>query len=353
MFCPKCGSKNADNAKFCSKCGATICIAHKPMPSTKTAPVKSTKPIPPTPRKKNVGPLITIVALLVALIVAMVVIIILLLDGDEPKSEPRQTSSQTVLHTDPSSSTEMPSTEPVETDPPSTSEVATTKPPTETQVPSEDAQTTEPTEVTESVAPTEAVTEAQPENVNMIDGFNSEGRRRINIFLSNFSEAFFGDLDQSNKRDLIFFAYLHNKINSHTYIKADGYYYFISAARVDETLTRFFGKSIEHGSVHDFEYRNNAYYTPAADGESYNSFTVANEMYDMGDGTYLVYFTVYELDLDVYFDSGISNQYYELTPWGAASRSDLTHSYNGSAVVRDYDGGSFQSYQIVNYDVDS
>ncbi len=200
-----------------------------------------------------------------------------------------------------------------------------------------------------SIVPTE---EAESQGVEMIQGFDAKARRRINIFLSNFSEQHFGSLDKTDRNALVFFAYMHNKINIPSSITADGGYYVINKDTVDQTLYRFFGFTIEHNTTAQFKYRNNAYYTPAADGEAFCYFTVATEMYDQGDGTYLVYFEVYALDVDVYFQYGITNEYYELSIADARSRSDVSYCYSGSAIVCDYDGGSFTSYQTIDYIVD-
>ena len=122
---------------------------------------------------------------------------------------------------------------------------------------------------------------------------------------------------------------------------------------------RFFGFTISpetrsrtnNGYTYTVEYKNNAYYYPAADGESYNSFTVVRTM-TRYDGHYLVEFDVYELDLETYWEKGFSDLYYELTADEAASRNDVSYSYSGIAEVRDYTNGTFKSYQLLNYKVE-
>jgi ribosomal protein L40E len=38
MFCPKCGEKNPDDSRFCSKCGAALVIPTAPAPAPASAP---------------------------------------------------------------------------------------------------------------------------------------------------------------------------------------------------------------------------------------------------------------------------------------------------------------------------
>jgi uncharacterized membrane protein YvbJ len=38
MFCPQCGEKNPDDAKFCSKCGAALTAKAEKAPSRRAAP---------------------------------------------------------------------------------------------------------------------------------------------------------------------------------------------------------------------------------------------------------------------------------------------------------------------------
>ena len=361
MYCPKCGAKHEECDKFCAKCGSVISTASKPIPDVApsvpvsrraSAPVRKQAPMPaPSPRRYHSGTIIALIVTLIALLAAIVVIIVLLCGSSEKSDTKNSEASLTDGSVNPSESeieslpATQASTEIGVADTSKTSSAEDVTEPAESSA----SETTEPT--TQASETTEAPSESHSED--LIEGFNATEQRRVNIFLSNLSECHFGSLGNADRRDLIFLAYLHNKINYYSQIGYEDGYYVISAARVDETLIRFFGTSIEHGSVRDFEYRNNAYYTPAADGEAHNSFTVANEMYDLQDGTYLVYFTVYELDINTYWENGLTNLYYELSPWEASTRDDLTYRYTGTAIVRNYDGGSYTSYQIVDYTINN
>ena len=230
-----------------------------------------------------------------------------------------------------------------------------------------EVQSTEPTQATAEPAPSETViatTEAptQPTQENLAASFGKSDRKRINVFLSNFSEVFFdnfGGKDDYDALALEDYAYLHYKINDFSKLSVKDAYYVLSKENMDHCLNRFFGFTISpetrsrtnNGYTYTVEYKNNAYYYPAADGESYNSFTVVRTM-TRYDGHYLVEFDVYELDLETYWEKGFSDLYYELTADEAASRSDVSYSYSGIAEVRDYTNGTFKSYQLLNYKVE-
>jgi len=244
-------------------------------------------------------------------------------------------------------------TEPTTEEPTETTTEPTTAVPTE--------ETTEPT----TAAPTETTVEsARPGNGgNMTNSFDASDWYSINVFLSNFSEQGFGTLDSNDSYALVKFAYLHNKINNPSSLAydADSYCYIMTAEVTDQTLYRFFGHTIAHdthsktypgGYTDTIDFGAYGYYFPAASGEFYGYLSIASEMYDNGDGTYLVYFDVYELDWDTYNNYGISSDYYYLSSAEAATNGALKYCYSGSAQVCDYDGGSYTSYQVLSYNVD-
>ena len=244
-------------------------------------------------------------------------------------------------------------TEPTTQEPTETTTEPTTQAPTE--------ETTEPT--------TEALTETVVESTSPIDGGNqtsgtgSFDRYGINIFLSNFSEQGFGSLNPNDSYALVKFAYLHNMINNFSALTydRDSYCYIMSAEVTDQTLYRFFGYTIEHGTqsktypsgyTDTIDFGAYGYYFPAASGEFYGYLSIVSEMYDNGNGTYKVYFDVYELDWNTYNSYGIPSDYYYLSSAEAATNQALSYCYSGSAQVCDYDGGSYTSYQLLSYDVD-
>lgn len=254
------------------------------------------------------------------------------------------------------------SAEPEQTTEPTTESATepTTEPATEP--------TTEPTIEPATEATTEAST-AATESVDAMDGgknitweLSAEDWYRINIFLSNFSEQSFATYTSYDAYAMVHFAYLHNAINKPDNVRYDSssYSFTISGDTVDQTLYRFFGETAEHtnlsktytgGFTQTIEYHDGAYYFPAASGEFYGYISVATSVYRNGDGTYLVGFDVYALDMDTYFNYGISSDYYYLTASTVSSHSELSYCYSGVAFVSDYDGGSYTSYQLISYEV--
>ena len=250
------------------------------------------------------------------------------------------------------------SAEPEQTSTPTTEPTteATTKPTTE---PTTEA-TTEPT----TEATTEPTTEAPAEvdnGRNITWELSADDWYRINIFLSNFSEQGFATYTSYDAYAMVHFAYLHNKINKPDNVRYDSgsYCFTISGDTVDQTLYRFFGETAEHanlsktysgGYTETIEYHDGAYYFPAASGEFYGYISVATSVYRNGDGTYLVGFDVYALDMDTYNNYGISSDYYYLTATTVPSRNDLSYCYSGVALVSDYNGGNYTSYQLLSYE---
>lgn len=240
----------------------------------------------------------------------------------------------------------------------------------ESEQPSEPG--TEPTTEAETQPTTEAATESTAEPTEEIAikgpggsltwGFGADDWYRINIFLSNFSEQYFDSFSDCDAYAMVKFAYQHNKINQSSNVRYDpgSYCFTISDDTVDQTLYRFFGCTVAHGKqsktysggyTETIDYHDGAYYFPAASGEFNGYISVATWMTVNSSGTYSVSFDVYALDVDVYNNYGISSDYYYLTDTEASSRWDLRYCYSGSATVSDYDGGSYTSYQLIDYQV--
>lgn len=242
-------------------------------------------------------------------------------------------------------------------------ETPTTETPV-TEAPTTEAPTTEaPTEApTIEASTTEEETARVGNSGDLTRDFTSTDWYRINLFLSNFSELGFSTLNHNDAYSLVNFAYLHTSINNPNALDyvSGASSYLMSTSHTDQTLYRFFGHTVEHGNhtitypsgyTNTIEYSPAGYYFPPASGEFNGYLTIIDSMYDRGDGTYNVYFDVYSLDYDLYYSYGISSDYYYLTADDVYYTNELTYCYSGQAVVRDYDGGSYQSYQLVEYDV--
>lgn len=148
--------------------------------------------------------------------------------------------------------------------------------------------------------PTEAENAVKTDEQDIYSTLTSEQKKDLNVFLSNFSEAFFKyyDADNINTNDLISFAFIHDKINNSKLIRYKDSNMGISAERVNETLNKYFGKSIVNESTNDWQYDGECYWMGGADGESYDYFSVALNLVDLNNGTYRVDFNTYYAGYD-------------------------------------------------------
>ena len=186
----------------------------------------------------------------------------------------------------------------------------------------------------------------------------------MNVFLSNFSEQGFGSYDGTADGRLaaqVDFIHIFRKINDRDAIvyKNDGGspYETLTMDQINETMDRFFGETITSEQAREYPvtnhsfYRDGDFYFVAADGEAYNRFTVADSVRSVSDQVYLVYFTVYELDLMTYFDEGIGRAYYEMTPAAAQGSGVLSADRCGAALVAPWDNNGRNTYRLLEYRV--
>ena len=269
--------------------------------------------------------------------------------------------------------TEAAATDPIETEPletePAVTEPAETEPvitePAETEPAVTEPAQTEPAE-TEPAVTEPAATEPDPfgEAGDVTDRLTAADRKNLNVFMSNFSEVFFNGYDENapeEEYDLLMFGYLHLKLNDNSKLGYDNYYYTISQADMDACLDRFFGVTVppqdysmyyqyeDYSYTDTIEFRNGAYYYPAADGEAYNYMTVVNRVESNGDGTFFVSFDVFDVDIEEYFDHGIDPRYYEMTPAEAFASGSLSHLDSGTALLRLVEINGRQTFQLVQY----
>ena len=172
-----------------------------------------------------------------------------------------------------------------------------------------------------------------------------------NLSLSNFSEQWFceiGTFDHYDSADtsiaqLFSFAHLWAKINRPTELEGEDYSAALGIGTFD---------------WNHCWYENGRFYYPAGDGESYNRFTVVDEAYRINDGTCRFRFTIYELDLDIYFDElGIPSKYYHLTPAEAAqlaANGTITAVHTGTAVCSPiyWQSSGREMYLLEYYELD-
>ena len=203
-----------------------------------------------------------------------------------------------------------------------------------------------------------------------------------NLSLSNFSEQWFCELwtfdhydaDDTSIAQLFCFAHLWNKINRPRAVEyRDGYetmtretFFEIIGPRLDypEDLQPVEGEDYSAAlgiGTQDWNhcwYENGRFYYPAGDGESYNRFTVVDEACKLRDGTCRFRFTIYEMDLDIYWDEmGITAKFYHLTPEEAAQYAadgTITARRSGTAICSPvyWESSGREMYRLKHYELD-
>ena len=211
-----------------------------------------------------------------------------------------------------------------------------------------------------TVAPTEEP-QAQPAAGDQPLTFRPQELYEANIFLSNFSEQGFCEgtngnafhADYVSVAELFDFAHTWAKINRQSAIEyVDGYETmtrdnFIDIAYRYFDLTSFpepaegadYSAELGMGRF-DWDhcwYANGRFYYPAADGESYNRFSVVTDGVRHADNRVTLYFKVYELDLDIYWahQGSIPSEYYWLSDTEAMQRAaagEITQMAMGEAL---------------------
>ncbi len=182
---------------------------------------------------------------------------------------------------------------------------------------------------------------------------DSATRKKMNIFLSNFSEAGLANFDKDNYelRDVIAWTVIWTKINKWENIsymqhtdKTFDTYEVISLKDINAVLDKYLGFTVtdevaaaEISKPDDYYglfYEDGLIQFPAADGESYTGLSIVHQVEDLGDNRLKLYFAKYYQDLDEYFDGVEKDKYYTLTGEEADNLPKLEKAYPGYAVVR-------------------
>lgn len=148
--------------------------------------------------------------------------------------------------------------------------------------------------------------------------------RKLNIFLSNFSESgfsYFGNfsIDAPDYNNLVSFAYMHAEINSPSMVEGcdemqDGDYVNRRMAKTNilKVLKRFFGDSIDSDRVAKI-CPNGYYYGIMTNGAFYGeAFTLADSVIGLGENRFEVKFHTYGVpgaEFQVYDSSSTSSVY--------------------------------------------
>ena len=192
-----------------------------------------------------------------------------------------------------------------------------------------------------------------PPPVDIFGSMSASEKRKLNIFLSNFSETFVNEYYHGmpyENYELISFAFTHNRINNPSKIFYTGSRMGISAADANATINKYFGRTVplqtaysQYGGINTFIYSNGNFTMGRADGESHSFFAIATSMVDNKNGTYTVEFNEY---YDTY--EGVASNRYSMSAYEAGRVCDLTGS--GTAVVtkKIYNGVSTYQLEQIN-----
>lgn len=142
----------------------------------------------------------------------------------------------------------------------------------------------------------------------------------VNEFLSEFSKVSFGEehrylSDNRNDYDLIRFALAHIRLTDRSAVtlteENDNIHYYngVSADKVNDVLTDYFGVTVKRESVYTendymfFRYKDGMFYTPATDGAVISNITVCDNIKKSG-SSLTVDFTVYSSGADFNMTAG-------------------------------------------------
>lgn len=152
------------------------------------------------------------------------------------------------------------------------------------------------------------------------DNNNFDDYVGVNEFLSEFSKVSFGEehrylSDNRNDYDLIRFALAHIRLTDRSAVtlteENDNIHYYngVSADKVNDVLTDYFGVTVKRESVYTendymfFRYKDGMFYTPATDGAVISNITVCDNIKKSG-SSLTVDFTVYSSGADFNMTAG-------------------------------------------------
>lgn len=210
-----------------------------------------------------------------------------------------------------------------------------------------------------------AVPDSQAAASDAYNTFTEEQRKALNIFLSNFSEAYpiLVDFDASvpNEAEILDFLYrnvyfnMGDKLGFKTAnipeLYGESGYETLSADYLDTLADVYFdGVVLHHPIAANTErtlcaYRNGVYYFPGSGGAQITCFSVVESYVPAGDGSAQVTFTVYKAGLDPKDLEGLKHgsvvrpEFYALTAQEARKKTNSIQAIaTGTATVKENDG---------------
>ena len=198
---------------------------------------------------------------------------------------------------------------------------------------------------------------------------NSELQLNANTFITGFVEQYFPeyDRDTANIEQILNFIYLNLKLNSFESITyetcGDVTYETFTAEDVQSMASRYFGMLITD-EISELPappetfgdqpqgpyYEDGKIWYETADGQIYNRIGIVNSISNPGDGTLILDFSIYTIDVDRYWSLTLDELrgLYALTPEQADADSLLTQTSSGTATVGVSQSGE---YYLITYSV--
>ena len=200
--------------------------------------------------------------------------------------------------------------------------------------------------------PEETVPETQENDGEggYLENLSAEEIELLNLFLSNFSELYYENIDNGNAEDMINFVVVNTKVNYKENIlvdTSDGHYTeYISEEYMAKRIDRYFGVSIEPVSTEICTYENGRYYPEMSEGERFlNNFTKVISATQNPDGTVTVNYDVYGCDIEF----GLPPERYYKGVGSANLDSGCTYRYSGTAVLEPvYLGEGYANYHLIS-----
>lgn len=201
-------------------------------------------------------------------------------------------------------------------------------------------------------------TQADERNGGYLETLSAEEIELLNLFLSNFSEAYVYEIDNTDFNSMINFIYINTKINyrqniydfdEHKHFDDSTHVYgeYITEEYMHARLKRYFGVEIPPVSTDLLYYSDGKYYIAMADGETYDHFSKVTAATENPDGTITVEFDTYTYDPEWGYDSPPEEVYKGIGSENLDSLSVYTHS--GTAVLEPvYLGEGYANYHLIS-----
>lgn len=181
------------------------------------------------------------------------------------------------------------------------------------------------------------------------ESISEETRIQLNHFLSYFSEQWFHegdtftnyfDAEKPDPVELIRFSHLYNYLYNFDMLidtLDENFQVYHTIDQINKDTQRFFGTTASYNDVtsDEFEIKGQKVYFPFGMGDTFNCFTLVDEVINLPDGTILVTFNIYEAGRTFGAAPGLNliDEVYTFTVDEANATSDLKFRTSGTAII--------------------